>query len=85
MYAKIKLVKNRSILTQFTVLFQFRLTINDQEGLRLLYQELYRLGVFQNEDFDIGDPDDPDMPSKQRCTYGHWLAAYGIHLLLCFC
>ena len=43
---------------------QFRLTINDQDALSLLYQELYRLGVFVSEDFKINDLDDPPAPSK---------------------
>ena len=39
--------------------FQFRLKLNDEDALQLFYQELYRQGVFLDEDFDIGDPRDP--------------------------
>ena len=52
-----------SLLTICSAL-QFRLTINDQDGLHFLYKELYRLGVFQNEDFGIDDRDDPYVSSK---------------------
>ena len=47
-----------------TFSLQFRLNINDQDGLHLLYQELYRLGVFMNDDFTIDDFGDPYVPCK---------------------
>ncbi|KAL5479202.1 hypothetical protein EMCRGX_G022696 [Ephydatia muelleri] len=49
-------------LIQYGVDNQFRLNINDQDGLHLLYQELYRLGVFMNDDFTIDDFGDPYVP-----------------------
>ena len=51
----------------YICLFQFRLTLSDEDALQLMYQELYRQGVFMNEDFDIDPSVESSVPGRSEC------------------
>ncbi|KAL5479203.1 hypothetical protein EMCRGX_G022697 [Ephydatia muelleri] len=46
----------------------FRLTLSDEDALQLMYQELYRQGVFMNEDFDIDPSVESSIPETRSSS-----------------